>query len=83
MEFVTMRQLKHQTPQVLRLSQRKGPVVVTKNGRPVAVLRAASLEDLALQIQGLWERFRQAAERSGFRSRDVERLISQVRAQSS
>jgi prevent-host-death family protein len=79
MEFVTMRQLKHQTPQVLRLSQRKGPVVVTRNGRPVAVMRAASLEDLALQLGTLWHRFRQAARRAGFRRADVERLIAQVR----
>jgi len=81
MEFVTMRQLKHQTPGVLRLSQRKGPVVVTRNGRPVAVLRTATLEDLALQVEGLWGRFRQAAERAGLRRQDVDRVIAQVRAQ--
>lgn len=83
MEFVTVRELKHQTPQVLRLSQRKGPVVVTRNGRPVAVLRTAHLEDLSLQFEELWERFRQAAHRAGFRRKDVERLIAQVRAKGS
>ena len=79
MVFVTVRELKHHTPRVLQLSQRKGPVVVTRNGRPVAVLRTASLEDLALK--GLWERLRHAADRAGFRRRDVERLIAQVRAE--
>lgn len=83
MEFVTMRQLKHQTPGVLRLSQRKGPVVVTRNGRPVAVLRAATLDDLAMQVEGLWGRFRQAAKRVGLRRQDVDRVIAHVRAQSS
>ncbi|OGX41621.1 MAG: hypothetical protein A3C53_08150 [Omnitrophica WOR_2 bacterium RIFCSPHIGHO2_02_FULL_68_15] len=81
MVFVTVRELKHHTPRVLQLSQRKGPVVVTRNGRPVAVLRTASLEDLALQFKGLWERLRHAADRAGFRRRDVERLIAQVRAE--
>ncbi len=80
MEFVTMRELKHRTPQVLRLSQRKGPVVVTRNGRPVAVLRTAHPEDVALQFSQLWERLRQAGQRSGFRRQDVEKLIAQVRA---
>lgn len=80
MEFVTIRELKHKTPQVLRLSQRKGPIVVTRNGRPVAVLRTASSEDWASQLGELWERLRQAARRSGFRRKDVEKLIAEVRA---
>lgn len=80
MEFVTVRDLKHKTPQVLRLSQRRGPVVVTRHGRPVAVLRTASREDWASQFGEVWERIRQAADRAGFRRRDVERLIAQVRA---
>jgi len=81
MVFVTVRALKHQTPDVLRLSERKGPVVVTRRGRPVAVLRATQPGDVALQFQELWERLRQAARRAGVRRGDVERLIAQVRAE--
>ena len=80
MEFVTVRELKHRMPHVLRLSKHKGPVVVTRNGRPVAVMRTAGPEDLAFQFQGLWKRFRQAAGQAGFRKQDVERLIRQVRS---
>ncbi len=81
MTFVTVRELKHHTPQVLRLSQRKGPIILTKNGRPVAVLRTAHPEDLALQFEDIWKRLRGAARRAGFRGRDVERLIAQVRSE--
>lgn len=80
MTFVTVRELKHHTPQVLQLSRRKGPVVVTRNGRPVAVLRTASAEGLTLQLGAAWKRLREAAHRAGFRAQDVERLIAQVRA---
>lgn len=83
MVFVTVRELKHHTPQVLQMSQRRGPVVVTRSGRPVAVLRTASLEDLALQFEGVWARIRQAARRAGFRRQDVEHLIARVRAERS
>lgn len=83
MEFVTVRELKHRMPRVLRLSQKKGPVVVTRNGYPVAVLRTAPSEDLMLQFNELWSRLRQAADRAGIRKKDVERLIAQVRKETS
>lgn len=81
MVFVTIRELKHHTPEVLQMSGRKGPVVVTRNGRPVAVLRAAKAEDLESQLGEIWQRFRRAADRAGFRRGDVERLIARVRSE--
>lgn len=81
MVFVTVRELRHHTPEVLQMSGRKGPVVVTRNGRPVAVLRAAKPDGLESQFGEIWQRLRRAAERAGFRRGDVDRLIAQVRSE--
>lgn len=81
MEFVTIRDLKYHMPQVLRLSGRQGPVVVTRRGRPVAVLRAAQATEIWRQFDEVWEQIRQAARRSGVQRKDVERLIAQARAE--
>ncbi len=79
MRFANIRQLKLETNKVLNLSRKNGPVVVTRRGRPVALLRTISENDLAFRIGPLWNRLRRAAERAGYGPDDVEKLIKQVR----
>lgn len=79
MRFANIRQLKLETNKVLNLSKKNGPVVVTRRGRPVALLRTISENDLAFRIGPLWNRLRRAAERAGYGPDDVEKLIKQVR----
>lgn len=71
MQFVTVRELKHQTPRVLRLAERAGPVVVTRYGKPVVILQAARPDDLAWQAgdQPTLPARRRASESPLFRDR--------------
>ena len=79
MQFANVRDLRLETNKVLKLSREDGPVVVTRRGQPIALLRTISKEDFDFQIGSLWSRLRQAAERSGFKPRDVARLIKEIR----
>lgn len=79
MRFVNIRELKLNTNKVIKLSGKNGPLVVTRRGRPVAVLRSISEEDLSFKIKPLWNRLRLAAERNGYRPADIEKLIKKVR----
>ncbi len=79
MRFVNIRELKLETNKVFKLSKKNGPVVVTRRGRPVALLRIISERDLTFKIGSLWNRLRQDAERAGYGPDDVEKLIKQVR----
>lgn len=79
MRFANIRELKLETNKVLALSKRNGPVVVTRNGYPVALLRVISEDDLGLKMGPLWERVRTAAQRAGYRAKDVQRLVKKAR----
>ncbi|MBI2932483.1 MAG: type II toxin-antitoxin system Phd/YefM family antitoxin [Planctomycetes bacterium] len=46
MKFATVRDLKNKTSEMLRLAAKGKDVLVTSHGRPVAVLRGMSEEDL-------------------------------------
>lgn len=80
MQFANVRELKLQTNKILELSRKYGPVIVTRRGRPVAFLRTISEDDLMVGIKPQWNRLRQAAERAGYKSKDIEKLIKSVRA---
>lgn len=79
MEFTNIRALKLETNKVLESSKKKGPVVITRNGKPVALLRSIDDKDLELRFSQLWNRIRAAAERAGFSQKDIDRLIREVR----
>lgn len=80
MRFANVRELKIDTARVLELSRRAGPVVVTRRGRPVAIIRGITEKDLKERFSDLWERIREAAERAGYGRRDVNRLIAEARS---
>ena len=79
MRFINIRELKLNTNKVINLSEKNGPLVVTRRGRPVAVLKSISEEDLSFKIKPLWNNLRLAAERAGYGPEDVEKLIKKAR----
>lgn len=79
MYFANIRSLKVETSKILSLSLKKGPVIITRRGQPVAVLRSLDPEQAWKQFDSIWVRLRHAAGRAGYRRGDVERLISEAR----
>ena len=77
MRFANIRELRLETNKVLALTNKNGPVVLTKRGKPIAMLRKINEDDLI--ISSLWKRIRQAAERTGYGLNDVEKLIKTSR----
>jgi prevent-host-death family protein len=80
MRFANVRELKLETNKVLALSKRRGPVIITRNGKPVAFLRTISEDDFSVNASALWDRVRTSAERCGYGLGDVDRLITSVRS---
>lgn len=79
MRFANVRELKLETNKVLELSRKNGPIVVTRRGQPIALLRTISENDLSFKTTRLWERLKVAAERSGYGPGDIEKLIKHSR----
>jgi len=80
MRFANVRELRLETNKVLSLTKERGPVVLTRRGRPIAVLSAINEEDLSLnKTAGLWSRIKDAAQRSGYGPQDIEKLIKETR----
>ena len=46
MKFANVRELKNRTSELLRYAQREGEVLITSRGKPVAILRGFSEDDL-------------------------------------
>lgn len=79
MYFANVRSLKVETAKILALGLKNGPVIITRRGQPIAVLRSLDPAEAWKQFDALWGRLRQAAARSGYKRRDVEKLIAEVR----
>jgi len=79
MHFANIRSLKVETAKILALSAKEGPVLITRRGRPIAVLKSLNADEAWKEFPQLWRRMRDAAKRAGYGSRDVEKLIAQVR----
>ena len=79
MRFANIRELRLETNKVLEISKKKGPIVVTRRGRPIALIRTINENDLTYSIRTLWNRLRTAAERAGYGHKDVEKLIKEAR----
>lgn len=80
MRFANIRELKLETNKVLEMSRKKGPVVVTRRGRPIAMLRVLDEDDFSVNTKNLWNRLRIAAENAGYGPGDVQKLIEESRA---
>lgn len=79
MYFANVRSLKVDTAKILALCPKKGPVIITRRGQPIAVLRSLDPAQAWKQFDALWGRLRRAAARAGYRRADVDRLIAEVR----
>jgi prevent-host-death family protein len=80
MRFANIRELKLETNKVLEMSRKKGPIVVTRRGRPIALIRTINEEDFSYSLKPLWDRLRIAAGNAGYGPGDVEKLIKEARA---
>lgn len=80
MRFANIRELKLETNKILALSKMRGPVIVTRNGKPVALLRSIGEDDLSINAAPLWENIKKSAEKSGYKIKDVKKLIKHVRS---
>ena len=80
MRFANIRELKLETNKVLKLSKKFGPVVITRNGHPVALIRTLGEEEFSVNMGSLWNRVREAAKRSGYGPEDVDKLINEARS---
>ena len=79
MRFANLRELKLETKKVLQMSQRSGPVIITRKGKPIALLRSIGEEDFGRRVDELWLRVKRVAEESGYGPKDVGRIIQNVR----
>lgn len=79
MFFANVRSLKVETAKILAQSVKGGPVIITRRGQPIAVLRSLNPAEAWKQFDSLWTRLRRAAQQAGYRQRDVDKLIAQVR----
>ncbi len=79
MHFANVRALKVETARILALTLKRGPVIITRRGQPIAVLRSLDPDQAWKEFDALWGRLRQAARKAGYRRGDVERLVAEVR----
>ncbi|PKN01127.1 MAG: hypothetical protein CVU77_06535 [Elusimicrobia bacterium HGW-Elusimicrobia-1] len=79
MLFANVRELKLETNKVLDSSRTNGPVVITRRGRPVAIVRSVDSADFTVNARPLWSRLRAGAERAGYKASGVDKLIRQTR----
>lgn len=80
MLFANIRELKLETNKLLNLSLQRGPVVITRRGKPVAILRGIEKEsNTFFTYREVLDKIRRAAEKAGYGPRDIEGLITRVR----
>jgi prevent-host-death family protein len=88
MRFATVRMLKNQTSEMLRTAAKGRDVVITSHGRPVAVLRGLSedeIEDYVLSRhpalrQSIEEAWRHYQKNGGFSADEILRDLQKGRA---
>ena len=80
MRTVNVRELKIETKKVLGSWLLKGPVLVTRRGKPIALIRALGSRELDIRFGSLWDRIRIAAENAGYKPKNIKRLIASARA---
>lgn len=79
MKFSTMRELKLETTKVFRDLLKEGTILITKRGKPVAILERFTEDDFAKQFDELRRKSRTAAETAGVGPEDIEKIIREVR----
>lgn len=81
MRFVNVRQLHNKTSEILAATKRDDPVIVTRYGKPVAVINRLEAEELEDFVLLNHPRFKEAldearADLSEGRMTDLDRLIA-------
>ncbi|HDT15635.1 MAG TPA: type II toxin-antitoxin system prevent-host-death family antitoxin [Firmicutes bacterium] len=79
MRYANIRELKLDTNRVLEQSEKYGSVIVTRNGKPVALIRPITEDDIELKTKPLWPALRAGAQRAGYGLKDVNKIIKSVR----
>ena len=79
MRYANIRELKLETNRVLEQCERYGNVIVTRKGRPVALIRAVAEDDVLIKARPLWNRLKDGAARAGFGPKDTGSLIKSAR----
>jgi len=87
MRFVTIREFREKTAAVRRAMDREGEIVLTLNGRPIALLTPATGEDLEEQLQAVrraragiaLRRVRKAARKGGKDRMSAEAIDGVIR----
>ena len=79
MKFSTMRELKLETTKVFRDLRKEGMILITKRGKPVAILERFTEDDFAVQFDALRKKSRESAEKLGLRPKDIDKIIQEVR----
>ena len=81
MQITNIRELKTNTKKVLATMTQKGPIVLTRRGIPVALMRSLGSKELDIRFSPLWERIRISAETAGYKPKDINRLIVSARSE--
>ncbi len=65
MKFANIRELKLETNRVLKMTEKNGPVVILRKGKPVAVVSSVSEKDFSLRVNEPALKIRKNAGRAG------------------
>jgi|GEM_PF-1555448 hypothetical protein len=67
MRFANVRELKLETSRILMLNEEAGPIVLTKHGKPVALLKSITEDDLTLKLPDVLDRIGVKVRTAGFK----------------
>jgi len=79
MRFKNIRELKLNTNMLFEETAKYGPTVITRNGKPIALIRSITEDDFEIKYKSLWKSIKKAAEKSGYNSKNIKSLIMEVR----
>jgi prevent-host-death family protein len=79
MRFANIRELKLETNKIMEEAASYGSVIVTRKGKPIALIGPISEDDISIKLGGLWPRLRASAESAGYGPKDVDALIRKSR----
>jgi len=80
MQIVNMRDLKLHTRQVIQAMLSDGYAIITRRGRPIAMMTPIPEKEISDAFNALRQRMRKTAEKAGYSLKDVPRIIAEARA---
>ncbi|MCE5300787.1 MAG: hypothetical protein LLG37_07965 [Spirochaetia bacterium] len=67
------------TNKLLERSKKSGPFIITRRGKPVAMLRPMTGADFSVKADDVWETIRESDEKYGHGIDDIEKVIKETR----